>query len=90
MQQGVLKGMLVFALLLAAVILGSLIGDFSRTIGGIEWLGKTFDIGFSTFDLDLKIFIITLGFQIRVTVSEIIMILVGILCYPKVAKILFG
>ncbi|MDE6004730.1 MAG: DUF4321 domain-containing protein [Oscillospiraceae bacterium] len=90
MQQGVLKGMLMFALLLAAVILGSLIGDFSRTIGGIEWLGRSFDIGVPTFDLNLKIFVITLGFEIHVTVSEIIMILVGILSYPKVAKILFS
>lgn len=89
MQQGFLKGMLMFAVLLAAVILGSLIGDFARTIGGIEWLGRTFDIGFSTFDLNLKVFIITLGFQIHVSVAEIVMILAGLLCYPKVAKVLF-
>ncbi|MDE5754057.1 MAG: DUF4321 domain-containing protein [Oscillospiraceae bacterium] len=90
MQQGVLKGMLMFAVLLAAVILGSLIGDFARTIGGIEWLGRTFDVGVSTFDLNLKVFVVTLGFQIHVSVAEIIMILVGILCYPKIAKVLFG
>lgn len=89
MQQGVLKGMLMFAILLAAVILGSLIGDFSRTISGIEWLGKTFDVGISTFDLNLKVFVVTLGFQIHVSVAEVIMILVGILCYPKVSKLLF-
>ena len=90
MQQGVLKGMLMFAVLLAAVIVGSLIGDFARTIGGIEWLGRTFDVGVSTFDLNLKVFVVTLGFQIHVSVAEIIMILVGILCYPKIAKVLFG
>lgn len=90
MQQGVLKGMLMFALLLAAVIIGSLIGDFARSIGGIEWLGRTFDIGIPAFDLNLKVFVVTFGFQIHVSVAEIVMILVGILSYPKVAKILFG
>lgn len=90
MQQGVLKGMLMFAILLAAVILGSLIGDFARTIGGIEWIGRTFEIGIPTFTLNLKVFIITLGFQVHVSVAEIVMILVGLLTYPKAKGILFA
>ncbi|MDE6730006.1 MAG: DUF4321 domain-containing protein [Oscillospiraceae bacterium] len=90
MQQGFLKGVLMFAILLAAVILGSLIGDFARTIGGIEWLGRMFDVGIPTFDLNLKVFVVTLGFQVHISAAEIAMILVGLLCYPKVAKILFA
>ncbi|MDE5768090.1 MAG: DUF4321 domain-containing protein [Oscillospiraceae bacterium] len=90
MPQGILKGTLMFAILLAAVILGSLIGDFARTIGGIEWIGRTFEVGIPTFSLNLKVFIITLGFQVHVSVAEIVMILIGILTYPKVAKILFA
>ena len=77
------QGLLMFAILLAAVVVGNLLGDFA-------WLGKTFDIGFSTFDLNLKIFVITLGFHIHVCVSEILMIIIGLICYPKMAKLLFG
>ena len=84
------QGLLMFAVLLASVIVGSLIGDFARTVSSIEWLGKTFEVGISTFDLNLKIFVITLGFQIKVCVSEILMIIIGLICYPKLAKLLFG
>ncbi len=84
------KGLLMFATLLAAVVIGSLIGDFARGITSLAWLGKIFDIGISTFDLNLKIFVITLGFRINICVSEILMIIVGLLCYPKLSKMLFG
>ena len=84
------KGLLMFAVLLAAVVVGSLIGDFARGVASLSWLGKIFDIGISTFDLNLKIFVITLGFQIHVCVSEILMIIIGLLCYPKLSKMLFG
>ena len=84
------KGLLMFATLLAAVVIGSLIGDFARGITSLALLGKIFDIGISTFDLNLKIFVITLGFRINICVSEILMIIVGLLCYPKLSKMLFG
>lgn len=84
------QGLLMFAVLLAAIVIGSLLGDFARGISSISWLGKIFEIGFSTFDLNLKIFVITLGFQIRVCVSEILMVIIGLVCYPKLAKLLFG
>ena len=83
------KGLLMFAILLAAVVIGSLIGDFARNVASLSWLGKIFDIGISTFDLNLKIFVITLGFRIDICVSEILMIIVGLLCYPKLSKLLF-
>ncbi len=84
------QGLLMFAILLAAVVVGNLLGDFASGVSSIAWLGKTFDIGFSTFDLNLKIFVITLGFHIHVCVSEILMIIIGLICYPKMAKLLFG
>ncbi|MBR7084417.1 MAG: DUF4321 domain-containing protein [Oscillospiraceae bacterium] len=83
------KGLLMSAVLLAAVVIGSLIGDFARGVASLSWLGKIFDIGISTFDLNLKIFVITLGFRINICVSEILMIIVGLLCYPRLSKWLF-
>jgi len=84
------QGLLMFAVLLASVVIGSLIGDFSRTVSSIEWLGKIFEVGISAFTINLKVFEITLGFQIRVCASQLIMIIVGLICYPKLAKSLFG
>lgn len=77
------QGLLMFAVLLASVIVGSLIGDFSRNVSSIVWLGKIFDVGIEAFTLNLKIFQITLGFQIHICVSEILMIIVGLMCYPR-------
>ncbi|MBR0483869.1 MAG: DUF4321 domain-containing protein [Oscillospiraceae bacterium] len=77
------QGLLMFAVLLASVVVGSLIGDFSRGVSSIVWLGKIFEVGIDAFTLNLKIFEITLGFQIHVCVSEILMIIVGLMCYPK-------
>ena len=84
------QGLLMFAVLLASVVVGSLIGDFARTVSSIEWLGKIFEVGISAFTLNLKVFEITLGFQFHVCAAEIIMIIVGLVCYPKLAKALFG
>ncbi|MBR1555755.1 MAG: DUF4321 domain-containing protein [Oscillospiraceae bacterium] len=82
------QGLLMFAVLLAAVVVGSLLGDFSRTVSSIEWMGKTFEVGIDAFTLNLKIFQVTLGFQIHVCVSEILMIIVGLICYPKLRNAL--
>ena len=60
------QALLMFAVLLASVVVGSLFGDFARTVSSIEWLGKVFDVGISAFTLNLKVFEITLGFQIHV------------------------
>jgi len=84
------QALLMFAVLLASVVIGSLLGDFARSVERIAWLGKIFEFGISTFDLNLKIFVITIGFQIKLCVSEILMIIVGLICYPKLAKLLFG
>ena len=84
------QGLLMFAVLLASVIIGSLLGDFARTVSSIEWVGRIFEVGVSAFTLNLKIFEITLGFQIHICASQILMIIVGLICYPKLAKSLFG
>ena len=79
-----------FAVLVASVIIGSLLGEFARGISSIAWLGKIFEVGISTFDINLKIFVLTLGFQIRICVAEIIMIIIGLLFYPKLKTAVLG
>ena len=69
------QALLMFAVLTASVVVGSLLGDFARTVSSIEWMGKIFEVGIDAFTLNLKVFQITLGFKIRICVSEIIMII---------------
>ena len=77
------QALLMFAVLTASVVVGSLLGDFARTVSSIEWMGKIFEVGIDAFTLNLKVFQITLGFKIRICVSEIIMIILGLMFYPK-------
>jgi hypothetical protein len=84
------KGLLMFTLIMISVFLGNFIGELAAGLPGIEWLGKEYTIGFSTFDLDLHLFVLTLGLQIKVNICEIFLMLVALLCYNKLAKLIFG
>ncbi|MBQ4464492.1 MAG: DUF4321 domain-containing protein [Oscillospiraceae bacterium] len=84
------KGLLMFTLIMISVFLGNFIGELAAGLPGIEWLGKEYTIGFSTFDLDLQLFVLTLGLQIKVCICEIIFILISLLCYNKLAKLVIG
>lgn len=84
------KGLLMFALIMISVFLGSFLGELAANLPGIEWLGKEYTVGFSTFDLDLHLFVLTLGLQLKVTICEIFFILISLLCYNKLAKLIIG
>ncbi len=84
------KGLLMFALIMIAVFLGSFIGEMAQNVPGIAWLGKAYSIGFTTFDLDLHLFVLTLGLQIKVCICEMFFILIALCCYNKLAKLIMG
>ena len=84
------KGLLMFALVMFAAFIGAFLGEVSMNVPGMNWLGKSYEIGFSTFDLDLFLFKVTLGMQIKVCIAEVIMLLTALLCYNKLDKLIFG
>ena len=84
------KGLLMFALVMFAAFIGAFLGEVSMNVPGLNWLGKSYEIGFSTFDLNLFLFKVTLGMQIKVCIAEVIMLLTALLCYNKLAKLIFG
>lgn len=84
------KALLMFALIMISVFLGSFLGELATNLPGIEWLGKVYEVGFSTFDLDLHLFVLTLGLQIKVSICEIFFILISLLCYNKLSKLIIG
>lgn len=84
------KGLLMFALLLFAVFFGNFLGGIAAEAPGLEWLGKEYSIGFSTFDIDLHVLTLTLGMHLEVNICEMFLILVSLLSYNKLAKLIIG
>ncbi len=84
------KSLLMVTLLFVAVFLGSLIGEVAMKVEDLLWLGRTYDIGISTFDLDLKVIVLTLGCQFRICIAQVILILCALLSYPKMSKAIFS
>ncbi len=84
------KGLLMFALIMISVFLGSFLGELARTVPAIELLGREYTVGFSTTELDLHLCVLTIGFQIKVCICEILLILISLLCYNKLVKLVIG
>ncbi|MBQ8928144.1 MAG: DUF4321 domain-containing protein [Oscillospiraceae bacterium] len=84
------RALLMIALLLVAVCLGTLLGDAAYNSGIAPWLGEYYEFGFSTFDLDLKMILVTFGMQIRINIAEVLLILTALACFPKVSKLICG
>lgn len=80
------KTILLIVLVLSAIFLGTLIGEASAGSEGFSWLSRTFDVGVSPFDLDLKVILLTFGCEFRICVAQIFLLLVALLCYPKLAS----
>lgn len=79
------KTILMVTLLLCAVFLGTLIGEASANSEGFAWLARSFDVGVSPFDLDLKVIVLTFGCEFRICVAQVFMILIALIAYPKLA-----
>lgn len=84
------KGLLMFALVMSAIFIGNLIGGICVDVDGLEWLGKTYEVGFSTFELNLQLCVLTLGLQFKVCIAEVLLLLTALLCYPRLSAFIFG
>ncbi len=84
------KTMLFAILMFAAIFLGSLVADLAESRSAVYWLSKSYSFGVSTFDLDLKILVLTLGFQFRVNVAQILLVLAALISYPRVSSVLLA
>jgi len=68
--------------LLIGLIFGGILGDYLGRY--IEILNYSKSIGISNFNLDLSIFNLTFGFQMRLSLSSVIGIILAIIIYRKV------
>ncbi len=82
------RTLLMIALLIAAIFLGGLIGESTATMAGLEWLGKTYSVGISTSEFNLRVITITFGMQINICIAEVLMILAVLISYPKLSSMI--
>lgn len=83
------KTLLLATLLLAGIFLGSLLGELAMNVEELVWLGKTYDIGISTFDLDLQVLVLTLGCHFKICIAQVLLMLGALISYPKLAASFF-
>ena len=78
-------------LVIAALLIGGLIGDAVQGAAGIGWLGYAMHFAFDpgTF-LNLEVLTLTFGVSININVAQILLILIVIIVYyntaPKLIK----
>lgn len=84
------QGLLLTTLVLFGLFVGNLIGGACLETESLVWLGEVHQIGFSTFDLDLHLFVLTIGLQIKFSVAQLVLMLAALLAYPKLSNMIFG
>ena len=82
------KNLILLFFVLAGIVIGSLISSVAAGIPVISWLAYSTDIGVSPHNplfLDLKVVVISFGFEIRVTIAQIFAILASFFAHKAVA-----
>ena len=71
-----------FLLLLAGIVLGGFIGELTKGIAGLGWLGYGQNFGIANpIVVNLGILVITFGLSIKITIASIIGVLIAIFIY---------
>ncbi len=72
-------------LIIAAAVLGALIGDVVQGVHGLSWLAYAKSIGFDATTLKLDIFDITFGVHFSMNVAQILLLCVALLSARKLS-----
>ncbi|MBE6860073.1 MAG: DUF4321 domain-containing protein [Ruminococcus sp.] len=82
-----MKKTFIFAILiLAAVILGALLGAASKDIEPLAWLAYSKGFSLDSLSIDLSILSIDFGCALKVNVAQLLLILAALAIYPKASK----
>lgn len=69
----------------AGIVLGGLIGELTKNINGLWWLGYGQEFGLENpFVLNLSVITITFALMIKINVASIIGMVIAIFIYKKV------
>lgn len=75
-------------LIIAAIALGSFVGDIFSGVSSLSWLDYTVAYTLSPFTFDIKIIQLTFGFSLSINVAQIVFLVIAVLLYPKVKGII--
>ena len=81
------KFFIYFLTIVAALMLGTALAAVLKPIDSLNWLIATHSIGFNAFACDLYVLDLTLGFHVRVSVIQIIMLILSIFIAPKMESV---
>lgn len=84
------RNLLMILFLMVAVFVGKVLGDVTMDFEGLTWLSKALDFGISTTELNLGVLVLTIGFQVHITVAEVLMVLLVVLSFSTLAKKILG
>jgi len=74
-----------FLCLLAGIVVGGAIGNYSGGISALEWLRFSYDFGiYEPFMLNLGIIVLRLGFMVTINVASLIGIAISIFVYKRI------
>ncbi|WP_027437475.1 DUF4321 domain-containing protein [Lachnospira multipara] len=81
------NGWLLLLFIIIGIVLGGLIGEAARGVSGISWLSYGQTIGTVDGDIttfDLGVIVLTIAFQIKLTVASIIGIILSIVVFKVI------
>lgn len=85
----VIKKILVYLLTyIVALVLGGCIAAIGGQFDAMSWLAFSPEFGFEPFSLNLIVIRLTFGMHIKISVAQIIMLVVAIFVAPKVVSTL--
>lgn len=85
------KVLLISVFMIAAIVLGGLIGEVTAGTEILGWLAysKSFSFQPGTF-IDIDVFSMTFGISFKANVAQLILVFIGIFAYYKLAPKLFA
>ncbi len=79
------KALLMSLFIIAAIVLGALIGGGCEGVEYLNWLSYSKDFSFQPGTIDIDVLSFTFGFSINVCVAQLILVFVGLFSYYKLA-----
>ena len=85
--KGESKAWILILLILSGIVVGGLVGELTKNIDWLSWLGYGQEFGLSNpLTLDINVLKLTFGLTINFNIAAILGILIAIFCYYKFIK----
>ena len=80
--------LLLIGLIIAAVVLGSLLGTMTEGSDTFRWLSYAKGFSISPTEINLVVCVITFGIDFSMNIAQVLFIIAAIIAYPKMKKLI--